>query len=75
MAGYPARMNKRIRQGLGLLVVAALAYVIAYLANSLISGMVGTVLMLTASLTLLIAGLAGAVLLAWGLLRETSRSA
>jgi hypothetical protein len=62
-------MGMKVRRGLGLLAIAALAFGVQWVVSSDDSGAAVSVGVL-ARLVLLVAGCAGLVLVAWGLLRE-----
>lgn len=60
-------MPVKVKRGLGLLVVAVIAFAVFYPFQS-VGGLPAQVVTLIAGLVLLVAGAAGLVLLAWGLL-------
>lgn len=62
-------MSTKVRRGLGLLAIAVLALGIQWVVSYDESGPASAVVTL-ARLVLLVAGCAGLVLVAWGLLRE-----
>lgn len=69
-------MNKRVREGLGLVVVAIIAFLIMLVlqAPAAEGGVVIQFFWATAALVAMLVGFVGLVLLAWGLLRPPSET-
>lgn len=69
LSRYRVGMSVKVRRGLGLLVVALIAFLVV-MATQGSSGLLAAVVTLIAGVVLLVTAAAGLVLLAWGLLRD-----